>query len=83
VATEEPGSPPSLPQRKRPLGFLRQLSQALELPVIPLAGVLAGGGLGYLIDGWIHTGRVFTIVLAAAGVAAGLAEMIRRASRQE
>jgi len=51
--------------------------------VIPVAGVLAGGGLGYLIDGWAHTGRIFTIVLGAAGVAAGLAEMIRRATRQE
>jgi F0F1-type ATP synthase assembly protein I len=83
VATEEPGSPPSKEPRKRPLGFVRQLSLALELPVIPLAGVLAGGSLGYLIDARAHTRPVFTMLLGAAGVAAGIAEMIRRASRQE
>jgi F0F1-type ATP synthase assembly protein I len=55
----------------------------LELPVIPVAGVLAGGGLGYLIDTHAHTGHLFTLVFGAAGAAAGLAEVIRRASRQE
>jgi F0F1-type ATP synthase assembly protein I len=82
VATEEPSSPPPQTPRKRPLGFLQQLALALELPVIPLAGVLAGGGLGYLIDARAHTRPIFTMVLGAAGVAAGIAEMIRRASRQ-
>ena len=51
--------------------------------MIPLAGVLVGGGLGYLIDQRAHTNHVFTILLGALGVAAGIAEMIRRASRQE
>ena len=51
--------------------------------MIPLAGVLAGGGLGYLIDSRVHTSRIFTILLSATGVAAGIAEMIRRASRQD
>ena len=83
MATEQSGSTPNPPSRKHPTGFLRQLALALELPVIPVAGVLAGGGLGYLIDGWAHTGRVFTMVLGAAGVAAGITEMIQRASRQD
>jgi F0F1-type ATP synthase assembly protein I len=83
VAAEEP-SPPSDPTPpKRPAEFLRQLALAFELPVIPVVGVFAGGGLGYLIDGRIHTGHVFTILLGAIGAAAGLADVIRRASRQD
>lgn len=83
MATEDPGSPSSPSQRKRPASFLRQLALALELPAIPLAGVLVGGGLGYFIDARVGTRHIFTMLLGAVGVAAGIAEMIRRASKQE
>ena len=83
MAGERPRSPSDPPSRPRPFGFLRQLALAFELPVIPVAGILAGGGLGYFLDRWAGTKPVFTMILGAAGVAAGIAEMIRRAGRQE
>jgi F0F1-type ATP synthase assembly protein I len=56
---------------------------ALELPFYPVVGVFLGGFLGYWIDGRAHTRPVFVLLLGAGGFAAGIAELIRRASRQD
>jgi F0F1-type ATP synthase assembly protein I len=82
VSTKEP-LPPSRGSRAQPASFVKQLALALELPVIPVVAVLLGGGLGYWIDGKVHTKGVFAILLGAVGFAAGIADVIRRASRQE
>jgi F0F1-type ATP synthase assembly protein I len=54
---------------------------ALELPFYPVVGVFVGGFLGYWIDGRAHTRPLFALLLGAGGFAAGITELIRRASR--
>lgn len=54
----------------------------MELPFIPIAAVLIGGGLGYLLDGRVHTSPVFTILLGLLGFLAGIREILRRLSKE-
>jgi F0F1-type ATP synthase assembly protein I len=61
----------------------RTLTSVLELPVILVGSVLAGGGLGHLIDGWLHKDSLFTLILGGLGFAAGISEILRRLSREE
>jgi F0F1-type ATP synthase assembly protein I len=79
---DEPGSSPPQRPRKQPTDFLRDLALAMELPFIPVAAVVIGGGLGYLLDGRAHTSPVFTIVLGLLGFLAGIREILRRLSRR-
>jgi len=51
---------------------------AMELPVILVAAVIIGGGLGYLLDKRFGTLPVFSLVLGLLGFAGGLREIIRR-----
>jgi F0F1-type ATP synthase assembly protein I len=83
LATDPRPPSASAPQRKRPTGFLRQIALAMQLPMFPLGGAIAGGVAGYFLDRVAHTGRALTLLFGAIGVAAGLAEMIRRATHQE
>jgi F0F1-type ATP synthase assembly protein I len=78
VATEEPGSPPSPSPRKRPAETARQISAVLELPILLVACVAVGGGLGYLLDERIHTSPVFTLIFGGLGFAAGMIQLVKR-----
>jgi len=51
---------------------------AMELPFIPIAAVLIGGGLGYVLDKKLGTAPLFILVIGLVGFAAGLWEIIRR-----
>ena len=55
----------------------------LELPFILVAGVLVGGGLGHLVDRWLHKDSLFTLILGGLGFVAGIREVLRRLSREE
>lgn len=68
---------------KRSMSTLRQLSMAMELPFVMIAAVLAGGGCGYLLDRWLHTSPVATLVGGLLGLAGGMWEIVRRLSRDE
>jgi len=59
-------------------GANAQFAMAMELPIIFVAAVVIGGGLGYFIDHWLHTKFVFTFVLGGLGFVAGLREILRR-----
>jgi F0F1-type ATP synthase assembly protein I len=61
----------------------RQLSLALELPVVLVASTLIGGGLGYLLDHWLHRLVVFTLLGGGLGFAAGITDVIRRLRGEE
>lgn len=73
---------PLQPRQKRTAGFVRQLALAIELPFIPVVAVVIAGGLGYYLDGRIHTSPLFTIVLGLLGFLAGVREILRRLSKE-
>jgi len=47
------------------------------------AGAVAGYGLGWLIDDWLHTTPVVAIVMALLGAAGGFIEVLRILNRAE
>ncbi len=69
--------------RQQPGGFVRQLSMAMELPFVLVGAVAVGGGIGYLLDGKLHTRPWLTLAFGLLGFAAGLRELLRRLSRAE
>lgn len=50
--------------------------------VLP-AGALAGFGLGWLVDRWLHTAPIFALVLGIAGAAAGIVDILRLLNKAE
>jgi F0F1-type ATP synthase assembly protein I len=62
---------------------IMQLAMAMQLPVVMIASILVAGGIGYLLDRWLHTSPVLTLVLGFLGFGAGVWEIIRRLSRSE
>ncbi|PYV33781.1 MAG: hypothetical protein DMG22_08515 [Acidobacteria bacterium] len=50
--------------------------------IIP-AGAVGGFFLGWLLSGWLHTGPWLAVVMALAGVAGGLVEVLRILTRAE
>ena len=50
--------------------------------VLP-AGAVGGYVLGWLIDEWLHTSPVLSIVMGFAGAAGGLVEILRILGREE
>jgi F0F1-type ATP synthase assembly protein I len=50
--------------------------------IIP-AGTVAGYMLGWLLDRWLHTGRVVPLILALLGAAGGLVEVLQILLRAE
>lgn len=61
----------------------RELALVMELPFIPIAAVLLGGGLGYLIDTRLHTFPLCAAALGLVGFLAGMREVLRRLANQE
>jgi F0F1-type ATP synthase assembly protein I len=57
------------------------MADALELPVLLVAAIAVGGGLGYLLDERIHTSPIFTLILGFIGFAAGMFQLLRRLLR--
>jgi F0F1-type ATP synthase assembly protein I len=51
---------------------------AMELPFTFAGAILLAGGVGFLLDRWLHTKPIFTLVLGAIGFIAGVREVIRR-----
>jgi ATP synthase protein I len=69
-------SAPSSAQKGK--GSNTQFAMAMELPFVFVAAVVIGGGLGYLIDHWLHTKFIFMFVFGGLGFFAGLREILRR-----
>ena len=67
---------------KHNASFLRQLSMAMELPFVMVGGILLGGGLGYLLDRWLHTSPALTLAGGAFGFGIALRDILRRLSRE-
>ena len=62
--------------------LLRQLSMAMELPFVMVGGILVGGGLGYLMDRWLHTTPAFVLLGGAVGFGIAIRDILRRLSRE-
>lgn len=71
----DPNSP-----RKDIGGAARQFAIAMQIPFSLVVPVFVGGGIGYLLDKWLHTRVVFTLVLGIAGFGIGLREILKLAS---
>jgi F0F1-type ATP synthase assembly protein I len=56
---------------------MQQVVFALELPFVMIGSVLAGGGLGYLIDRYAHTAPVCMLLGGGLGLVGGIWEIIR------
>jgi len=48
-----------------------------------VGAIVVGGGLGFLLDRWLHTKPWLMIVGGALGFAAGLRDMLARLSRND
>jgi F0F1-type ATP synthase assembly protein I len=42
--------------------------------------MVVGGGIGYLLDRWLHTKPLFLLVLGILGLALGIREMVKSAA---
>jgi len=69
--------------RKRPSTSASQLATAIELPFVLVMGVVIGGGLGYLLDRWLHTSPAMTLILGILGFAGGFWDILKRLTRDE
>ena len=66
--------------RKDPGSTIRQIAVAFEMPFMVVAPVLLGGGIGYLLDRWLHTKPLLMLVLGVAGVVLGIRDALKAAS---
>jgi F0F1-type ATP synthase assembly protein I len=67
--------------RKHPLAWIalpRSLGLAFGLPFILVAWVVLGGGIGYLLDVWLHTTPWLMLVLGFLGFGGGVWDVLRR-----
>jgi F0F1-type ATP synthase assembly protein I len=53
----------------------------MELPILLMASIAVGGGLGYFLDEWLHTSPVLTLIFGLIGFAAGMFQLVRRLSK--
>jgi F0F1-type ATP synthase assembly protein I len=67
--------------RKSPSASLRQAAAAYALPFTLLVPPVVGGGIGYLLDHWLHKLPLFTIVLGFLGFGIGLRDVLKAAAR--
>jgi ATP synthase protein I len=63
--------------------LMRQLALAMELPFVMIGGVIIGGGLGYLLDRWLNSSPIATLLGGLLGFAGGIWEILKRLSREE
>ena len=68
---------------KKTVNIWAQVGFYTSLGFILPAGALAGAAAGWLLDHWLHTPPVLTVILALIGAAAGLTEVLRILGRAE
>jgi F0F1-type ATP synthase assembly protein I len=57
--------------------FARRLALAMDLPAVLVGSMLAGGGVGYLVDEALHSWPWGTLTLGGLGFAGGLWAVVR------
>jgi ATP synthase protein I len=61
----------------------KQFAIAMQIPFALVVPVFAGGGIGYLLDYWLHTRFIFMIVFGFLGFGVGLREVLKLANAAE
>lgn len=69
--------------RRRLVPLAKEYAMVMELPFILVAGVLMGGGIGWLLDRKLHTEPWLLLAGGAIGFAAGMRELLRRLSSND
>jgi F0F1-type ATP synthase assembly protein I len=59
------------------VGFYSSLGYILP------AGAVVGGAIGWLLDRWLHTSPILTVVMGFVGVGGGFLELLRILKRAE
>lgn len=65
-------------REKNARSMAAQSALAMELPFTLVGATLVGGGLGYLLDRWLHTGPYLMLLVGALGFFGGVREVVRR-----
>ncbi|HEV2422562.1 MAG TPA: AtpZ/AtpI family protein [Candidatus Acidoferrales bacterium] len=65
--------------RKDVGGAAKQFAIAMQIPFSLVVPVFVGGGIGYLLDHWLHTKFILTLVLGLVGFGIGLREVLQLA----
>lgn len=68
---------------KKKANLWAQVGLYTSLGFILPAGALAGGAGGWLLDRWLRTSPLLTVVMGFLGAAAGLIEVLRILGRAE
>jgi F0F1-type ATP synthase assembly protein I len=66
---------------KRAASSLEQVSMAMELPIVMVVWVIAGGGAGFFLDRWLHTSPFLMLLGGALGFGGGMRDLVKRLSR--
>jgi F0F1-type ATP synthase assembly protein I len=66
-----------------PSGTIKQIAVALELPFMVVGPVIVAGGVGFLLDRWLHTKPLWMILLGVVGVGIGIYDALRAANASE
>ena len=72
-----------LSMAKKLVSIWAQVGLYTSLGFILPAAALVGGAAGWLLDHWLHTSPVLSVILAFLGAAAGLTEVLRILGRAE
>ncbi len=67
-------------QKKIEPGTMKAIGIAWTLPFELVVPMLAGGGIGYLADRWLHTSPLFMLILGFLGFGIGLRNVLKAAS---
>ena len=69
-----------MPKRNEAIAIIGLVSAFAISMILTIGGLVI---FGYLLDGWLNTGVVFTIVLGVLGVFAGIYNLIRQVIKLE
>ena len=61
----------------------KQFAIAMQIPFSLVVPIFVGGGIGYLLDRWLHTKFILMIVLGIVGFGIGLREVLHLANAAE
>lgn len=70
-------------KHEQPSGGGREGNQAWQFLSEVIAGILVGGGIGWLLDRWLKTGPWLFVVFLILGITAAFWNMIKLASKDE